>query len=126
MTPCYLSRHNGRYAPPREALRAIPGIKLNDVEQSKNRTFCCGGPGGGSVWKEETQGSRINYTRVDQLMQAEPETIAVGCPYCMIMMDDAVKGKDLDEQVQVKDLVELVSESLNDEAVRTEEAETTH
>ncbi len=125
--PCYLSRHNGRYAPPREALRAIPGIKLNDVEQSKNRTFCCGA-GGGSVWKEETQGSRINYTRVDQLMKAEPETIAVGCPYCMIMMDDAVKGKDLDEKVQVKDLVELVSESLNDETetAHTEEAETTH
>ncbi len=110
--PCYLSRHNGRYAPPREALRAIPGIKLNEVEQSKKRTFCCGA-GGGSVWKEETQGSRINYTRVDQLMKAEPETIAVGCPYCMIMMDDAVKGKNLDEQIQVKDLVELVSESLN-------------
>lgn len=124
--PCYLSRHNGRYAPPREALRAIPGIKLKDVEQSKSRTFCCGA-GGGSVWKEETQGSRINYTRVDQLMKAEPETIAVGCPYCMIMMDDAVKGKDLDEQVQVKDLVELVSESLNDEeeTAHTEEAETT-
>ena len=124
--PCYLSRHNGRYAPPREALRAIPGIKLNDVEQSKSRTFCCGA-GGGSVWKEETQGSRINYTRLDQLMKAEPETIAVGCPYCMIMMDDAVKGKNLDEKVQVKDLVELVSESLNDaeEAAHTEAAETT-
>ena len=122
--PCYLSRHNGRYAPPREALRAIPGIKLNDVEQSKKRTFCCGA-GGGSVWKEETQGSRINYTRLDQLMKAEPETIAVGCPYCMIMMDDAVKGKNLDEQVQVKDLVELVSESLDaaEEVAQTEGAE---
>ena len=122
--PCYLSRHNGRYAPPREALRAIPGIKLNDVEQSKKRTFCCGA-GGGSVWKEETQGSRINYTRLDQLMKAEPETIAVGCPYCMIMMDDAVKGKNLDEQVQVKDLVELVSESLDaaEEVAQTEEIE---
>ena len=110
--PCYLSRHNGRYAAPREALGAIPGIQLNDVEQSKNRTFCCGA-GGGSVWKEETEGSRINQTRLDQLMQTEPETIAVGCPYCMIMMDDAVKSKNLDDNVEVKDLVELVSESLD-------------
>lgn len=110
--PCYLSRHNGRYAPPREALRAIPGVRLNDVAQSKTRTFCCGA-GGGSVWKEETQGSRINATRLDQLMQAEPDTIAVGCPYCMIMMDDAVKGKDLDETVAVRDVVELVSDSLD-------------
>jgi heterodisulfide reductase subunit D len=46
-------------------------------------------------------------------MEATPETIAVGCPFCMIMMDDAVKGKNLDEQVKVKDLVEMISESLD-------------
>jgi len=109
--PCYLSRHNQRYEAPRSALQAIPQLRLNDIAQSKNRTFCCGA-GGGSVWKEEKEGSRINYKRVDQLMEANPATIAVGCPFCMIMMDDAVKGKNLDEQVQVKDLVEIISESL--------------
>ncbi len=108
--PCYLSRHNQRYQAPRSALQTIPQLKLNEIAQSKNRTFCCGA-GGGSVWKEE-EGSRINYKRVDQLMAANPETIAVGCPFCMIMMDDAVKGKNLDEKVKVKDLVEIISESL--------------
>ena len=100
-----MSRHNGRYAPPREALRAIPGIKLNDVEQSENRTFCCGA-GGGSVWKEETQGSRINYTRVDQLMQAEPESHCRRLPVLHDYDGRCRQRKDLDEQVQVKDLVE--------------------
>jgi Fe-S oxidoreductase len=109
--PCYLSRHNRRYEAPRSALAAVPQLKLQDIAQSKNRTFCCGA-GGGAVWKEEKEGSRINYTRVEQLMAANPETIAVGCPFCMIMMDDAIKGKNLDEQVQVKDLVEIISESL--------------
>jgi Fe-S oxidoreductase/nitrate reductase gamma subunit len=109
--PCYLSRHNRRYQAPRSALAAVPQLKLQDVTQSKNRTFCCGA-GGGAVWKEEKEGSRINYTRVEQLMTVNPETIAVGCPFCMIMMDDAIKGKNLDAQVQVKDLVEIISESL--------------
>ena len=109
--PCYLSRHNQRYEAPRSSLGAIPQLQLNEVTQSKKRTFCCGA-GGGAVWKEEKLGSRINYKRVDQLMEANPETIAVGCPFCMLMMDDAVKGKNLDEKVKVKDLVELVSDSL--------------
>lgn len=109
--PCYLSRHNQRYGAPRSALQAIPQLRLQEVAQSKNRTFCCGA-GGGAVWKEEKQGLRINYKRVDQLMEVNPETIAVGCPFCMIMMDDAVKGKDLDDRVKVKDLVELISDSL--------------
>jgi Fe-S oxidoreductase len=64
------------------------------------------------VWKEEKEGSRINYKRLDQLLEAKPETIAVGCPFCMLMLDDAVKGKNLDETVQVKDLVEIIAESL--------------
>jgi len=109
--PCYLSRHNQRYAAPRSALQTVPQLKLNEVVQSKNRTFCCGA-GGGSVWKEEKEGSRINHKRLSQLMEAHPETIAVSCPFCMIMMDDAVKGKNLDEQVQVKDMLEIISESL--------------
>jgi Fe-S oxidoreductase len=110
--PCYLSRHNQRSAAPRASLQAIPRLALNEIAQSKNRTFCCGA-GGGAVWKEEQEGSRINYKRLDQLMAAAPETIAVGCPFCMMMMDDAVKGKNLDEQVKVRDLVEMVSESLD-------------
>ncbi|HKA53849.1 MAG TPA: (Fe-S)-binding protein [Candidatus Binatia bacterium] len=109
--PCYLSRHNRCFAAPRSVLSAVPRLRLTDVAQSKNRTFCCGA-GGGAVWKEEKEGSRINYKRLEQLMAADPETVAVGCPFCMIMMDDAVKGKNLDEKVQVKDLVEIIAESL--------------
>ena len=87
-------------------------LATSPVERAKRPKFRDRKAGGGAVWKEEKEGSRINYTRVDQLMAANPETIAVGCPFCMIMMDDAIKGKNLDEQVQVKDLVEIISESL--------------
>lgn len=111
--PCYLSRHNRRYDAPRTALQAIPQLQLREIPQSKTRTFCCGA-GGGAVWKEEREGSRINQKRLEQLLAATPDTIAVGCPFCMIMMDDAVKGKNVDEQVEVKDLVELVADSLRE------------
>ncbi|MCS6926053.1 MAG: heterodisulfide reductase-related iron-sulfur binding cluster [Candidatus Binatia bacterium] len=118
--PCYLSRHNRRYDAPRTALEAIPQLQLREIPQSKTRTFCCGA-GGGAVWKEEREGSRINQKRLEQLLAATPDTIAVGCPFCMIMMDDAVKGKNVDEQVEVKDLVELVAESLRTRETTTKE-----
>ncbi len=109
--PCYLARHNGKFQGARDSLGAIPGLTLAEVDQSKNRTFCCGA-GGGGMWKEEHHGSRINVTRVGQLEAAEPNTIAVGCPFCMTMIDDAVKTKNLEESIRVRDLVEMVADSL--------------
>ncbi|MEA2626028.1 MAG: hypothetical protein QOD06_2073 [Candidatus Binatota bacterium] len=109
--PCYMGRHNGKFEGARESLGSIPGVALAEIDQSKRRTVCCGA-GGGCFWKEEHEGTRINLTRVAQLETANPETIAVGCPFCMTMIDDAVKAKSLEEQVRVRDLVEMVAESL--------------
>ena len=111
--PCYMGRHNGKFEGARTSLRAIPGVDLAEVDQSKRRTFCCGA-GGGCMWKEEHLGSRINLARVGQLEEAKPETIAVGCPFCMTMLDDAVKSKNLEEQIKVLDIVEMVAGSLAD------------
>ncbi len=108
--PCYMARHNRKWEGARAALGAIPGAELEDVEQSKNRTFCCGA-GGGCFWKEEHEGTRINQKRFDQLSEARPEAIAVGCPFCMTMMEDAVKSRSLEDRMRVRDLAELVAES---------------
>jgi Fe-S oxidoreductase len=110
--PCYMGRHNGEFEGARQVLGAIPGVDLAEVAQSKRRTFCCGA-GGGCMWKEEEHGtSRINLERVGQLETVDPETIAVGCPFCMTMLDDAVKSKNLEEQIRVLDLCEMVAQSL--------------
>jgi Fe-S oxidoreductase len=77
---------------------------------SKNRTFCCGS-GGGYFWKEEKGGTRSNQTRVDQLNQAKPETMAVGCPFCMTQMADALKSRSLEDQMRVRDLAELIADA---------------
>ena len=108
--PCYMARHNRQWDGAREALRAIPGAEVADVDQSKNRTFCCGA-GGGCFWKEEHEGTRINQKRFDQLSEAKPECVAVGCPFCMTMIEDAVKSRSLEESVRVRDLAELMAEA---------------
>ncbi len=108
--PCYMARHNRKWDSARNALGAIPGAEVAEVEQSRNRTFCCGA-GGGCFWKEEHEGTRINLTRLDQLNATEPECIAVGCPFCMTMLEDAVKSRSLEETTRVRDLAELIAES---------------
>ncbi|HTY53897.1 MAG TPA: (Fe-S)-binding protein [Candidatus Binataceae bacterium] len=109
--PCYMARHNREWSGARAALSAIPGAELTDVDQSKHRTFCCGA-GGGCFWKEEERlGERINERRFDQLSKATPETIGVGCPFCMTMLEDAVKSHSKEESMRVRDVVELVAES---------------
>ncbi len=109
--PCYMARHNRKWDGAREALRAIPGTDVAEIELSKNRTFCCGA-GGGCFWKEEHEGTRINQKRFDQISGAKPETLAVGCPFCMTMMEDAVKSRSLEEEMRVRDISELVAESI--------------
>jgi Fe-S oxidoreductase len=110
--PCYLARHNDVHESPRAVLDAIPGMKREDVDNSRRRTFCCGA-GGGQFWKEEEHGTpRINVTRMDQLLTAKPDTVAVACPFCTTMIGDAAKAKGVEEEVAVKDVVELVAESL--------------
>ncbi|HUA34100.1 MAG TPA: (Fe-S)-binding protein [Candidatus Binataceae bacterium] len=108
--PCYMARHNRKWDGARSLLRAIPGTEVEDVDQSKNRTFCCGA-GGGCFWKEEHEGTRINQKRFDQLNEAKPECLAVGCPFCMTMMEDAVKSRSLEDKMKVRDLAEIVADS---------------
>src|SRR5712692_10376894 len=95
----------------RSALKAIPGANVNDVDLCKNRTFCCGS-GGGCFWTEEEKDTtRINHMRFDQIAVANPETLAVGCPFCMTMMEDAVKSRSMEEKLRIRDLSELIAES---------------
>jgi Fe-S oxidoreductase len=108
--PCFMARHDRKWNSARRALGAIPGAEISDVDQSKNRTYCCGA-GGGCMWKEEVGPHRINAARFDQLTAAKPETVATGCPFCMTMMTDAMKAKSLEDTMEVRDLSELVAES---------------
>jgi Fe-S oxidoreductase len=108
--PCFMARHDRKWSAARTVLGAIPSAQISDVAQSKNRTYCCGA-GGGCFWKEEVGGTRINECRLSQLTEAKPETIAVGCPFCLTMLEDAVKSRSLGVGIRVRDLSELVAEA---------------
>ncbi len=111
--PCYLGRYNGVYDEPREVLTQI-GVKTSEMKMSKRTSMCCGA-GGGRMFMEEHIGKRVNVERTEQAMATGATTIAVGCPFCMVMMTDGTKAKDVEDTIQVKDVAELLAESLQDE-----------
>ncbi|MCQ6279631.1 (Fe-S)-binding protein [Bacillus sp. EB600] len=108
---CYLGRYNEVYDAPREILKAIPGVKLVEAERNRETAMCCGA-GGGRMWMEEKAGTRINIARTEQLLEANPTMIASGCPYCLTMISDGTKAKEVDDKVQTLDVVEILERSL--------------
>ncbi|WP_303722842.1 (Fe-S)-binding protein [Malonomonas rubra] len=107
---CYLGRHNEIYDTPRNLIKAATGSKPAEFERNRENGFCCGA-GGGRMWMEELNGSRINQNRVAEALKQKPDTLCVSCPYCMTMMEDGLKELNA-PGVQVKDVAEVVAEAL--------------
>jgi len=108
---CYLGRYNEVYEAPRSILKAIPGVKVVEMERNRETGMCCGA-GGGLMWMEETTGSRINVARTEQALAVKPSIIGTGCPYCLTMISDGTKAKEVEEQVQTLDVTEILERSV--------------
>jgi len=108
---CYLGRYNNIYDIPRQILKSIPGVKILEMDRNRENSMCCGA-GGGRMWIEETQGKRVNVERTEQALRLEPTTIGSNCPYCLTMMSDGVKAKEMENQVNTLDIAEIVERSL--------------
>ena len=108
---CYLGRANDIYEEPRRILKAIPGLRLVEMERNRFRSFCCGA-GGGRMWMEEKIGARINQMRTDQAFQTKAGYVGTACPYCLTMIGDGIKEKGLEDSLSVFDLSELVEQSM--------------
>ncbi len=107
--PCYLGRHNGVYGAPREVL-AGAGVSLREMERSRSNSFCCGA-GGAQMWKEEESGTQmVSAVRFSEAQSSGATTVAVGCPFCARMLEDA--NKQSDAPLQVKDVAEIVAAAL--------------
>lgn len=108
---CYLGRYNDVYDPAREVLKRIPGVKLVEMERNRETAMCCGA-GGGLMWMEEKAGERINVARTEQALEMKPGVIGSGCPYCLTMLSDGVKAKEMEDTVQTLDVAELLERSI--------------
>ena len=109
--PCYLGRHNGVYAPPRELIGALPGVELREMERTREKSFCCGA-GGARMWMEEKLGTRINTNRTEEAIATGADRIADRLP---VLPGDAlrrphrraVRGQGR-EDVEVVDVAQML------------------
>jgi Fe-S oxidoreductase len=108
---CYLGRYNGIMEAPREVARAVPGLRVIELPRNRERGLCCGG-GGGHMWMEVPAKKRVNIIRVEEALETPATVIGTACPFCLAMVDLGRKVKNAEDRLQVKDISELVAESL--------------
>jgi Fe-S oxidoreductase len=109
--PCYLARHNDIEDGARLVLESIPGTEYQELHRHGHKTFCCGA-GGGRMWMEEHMGKKCNVERTDEALASSSDTLAVGCPYCNIMLHDGVTERKKDETMVVRDVAQILLESI--------------
>jgi Fe-S oxidoreductase len=108
---CYLGRYNGVYDAPREILKSIKGVKFVEIERNRENAMCCGA-GGGLMWMEENTGHRINVARTEQALKVNPDIISSACPYCLTMLSDGTKAKEVEDRVKTYDVAEILEKAV--------------
>ncbi|MCF8109727.1 MAG: (Fe-S)-binding protein, partial [Desulfohalobiaceae bacterium] len=106
--PCYLGRYNAVYDEPRSILQSLAKDGYQELERHGSESFCCGA-GGGRMWMEETIGKRINLERSEEIVRGGAATVAVGCPFCLTMIEDGMKELEKEEDIRTQDIAELVA-----------------
>ncbi|MBB5140614.1 Fe-S oxidoreductase, partial [Thermocatellispora tengchongensis] len=113
--PCFLGRHNKVYAQPRDIMAKVPGVRTQEMHRCKDRGFCCGA-GGARMWMEERIGKRINTERVDEALTTDPDRVSTACPFCLVMLGDAIAEKknsgEAKESLEVVDVAQLLIRSV--------------
>ncbi|MBN1176038.1 MAG: (Fe-S)-binding protein, partial [Dehalococcoidales bacterium] len=108
---CYLGRYHDIYDEPRGILGNVCGSPV-ELPRNRSNSFCCGG-GGGHMWMEEDPDKRVNARRVDEIIGTGVECVATACPYCLTMLEDAIKAREKEESIKAMDLGELVAKALD-------------
>lgn len=109
--PCYLGRHNDIYEAPRHVLQNIPGLTLVEMTNNREASLCCGG-GGGNAWRDLPPGQHFGVLRIEEALSTGADVIATACPYCIRLLNDAVKELGVTSQIVVQDLAELLLQSV--------------
>ncbi|HEY7146055.1 MAG TPA: (Fe-S)-binding protein [Streptosporangiaceae bacterium] len=117
--PCFLGRHNRVFTAPREIMENVPGVQAQEMHRCKERGFCCGA-GGARMWMEERIGKRINAERIEEALGTSPDTVSTACPYCLVMLGDAISAKqaagEASQSLEVVDVAQLLARSVREPA----------
>ncbi len=109
--PCYLGRYNNIYDQPRSILGSVSNGVFKELDRCGRESFCCGA-GGGRMWMEETIGKRINIERTEEIARLNVSTVAVGCPFCLTMVEDGMKEMGAEDTIKTADIAELVERNM--------------
>jgi Fe-S oxidoreductase len=113
--PCYLGRQNGVYDAPRKLVQISTRGGAVEMARSRGQSFCCGG-GGGMSFVDEPPDKRVNQERAREAVETGADVLAVGCPFCMTMMEDGVNARKGERDVKVLDVAELLWEATKEGA----------
>ena len=109
---CYLGRYNKIYDQPRSILKSVIAGPVRELVRHGKESFCCGA-GGGRMWMEETIGKRINLDRTEEIIDLQVSAVAVGCPFCLTMIEDGMKEMEQEETIKTMDIAEIVENNIN-------------
>ena len=104
---CYLGRHNDIYDAPRDLVKAAGG-KIVEMDKNRAEAFCCSA-GGGRIMAEEKLGDRMNVRRVEMAVETGAPTLLSNCPFCLTMFEDGIKGADVEDKLNAKDIAEVLA-----------------
>jgi len=109
--PCYLGRYNDVFDQPRSLLQSVAKDGFKELERCGQESFCCGA-GGGRMWMEETIGKRIYLERSEEIDHQNVANVAVGCPFCLTMVEDGMKEMGKEEEIKTLDIAEIVAANM--------------
>jgi Fe-S oxidoreductase len=109
--PCYLGKRNQRYDPPRQLLRMVAGIELVEMKMNREEALCCGG-GGGRMYAEVEEVVKLSHLRLRQALDSRANVLATACPWCCTMLQNAANDLLVGDQIKVKDISEILEESI--------------
>jgi Fe-S oxidoreductase/nitrate reductase gamma subunit len=111
--PCYLARAHRITEAPRTLIESSANgagaTAIHELPRTRQQTSCCGA-GGGRMWFDDALSERVGQSRVREIAATGAETVAVSCPFCLIMLGDGLAAEK--PEMRVRDVAEILADAV--------------